>query len=517
MCRRFCVSCRCTRLIPGLLIAVAVFVCQPIRAAEPPNIVIILADDMGFGDVRALNPQSVIPTPNLDAFAASGMTFTDAHSPSAVCTPTRYGLLTGRYCWRSRLKRGVLGGYSPPLIESGRLTIADVLQRAGYRTGAVGKWHLGMELPTLSDDAIGKAKWDGDPGIDFAGLITDGPLQHGFHSYFGVTASLDMAPYVFVRDQRFTMVPTLQQPAVRFPHFVRQGPRAEDFIIDEVLDRLTDEAIAFIQKNSDPDAPFFLYLPLTAPHKPTQPQERFRGTTERGEYGDFVAQVDWSVGQVLATLTDEGIADNTLVVFSSDNGSYMYRYDDPQRPDHVADATIQGFTAAHHRANGPFRGTKADIWEGGHHVPLFVRWPQTTRAGSECEATVCLVDLLATCADITGSPLDNQTAEDSCSLVPLLQGRSTDRGAPVVHHSAAGMFALRDGRWKLVLGNGSGGREAPRGKPFEQPYQLFDLSDDLAESTDVARQHPDIVERLSRRIAEIRESGRSAPLREAAD
>ncbi|MCA9049538.1 MAG: sulfatase-like hydrolase/transferase, partial [Planctomycetaceae bacterium] len=297
------------------------------ESAGRPNILVILADDMGSGDVQVLNPRSKIATPNLNQLAASGMTFTDAHSPSAVCTPTRYGLVTGRYCWRSKLKKGVLGGYSEPLLEPGRSTIADMLRKAGYRTAAVGKWHLGMALPVQRDDAD-KSKWDGDPGIDFSGVISDSPIHHGFDRYFGITASLDMAPYVYVRNDRFTMVPTIQQPAVKFPHFVREGPRSEDFVIDELLDRLADEAVQFIQQSAAESSgngerkPWFLYLPLTGPHKPTIPHERFRGVTGLKEYGDFVHQVDATVGRVLKSVDEVHAADNTLIVFTSDNGSY---------------------------------------------------------------------------------------------------------------------------------------------------------------------------------------------------
>ena len=477
--------------------------------AARPNVVIILADDMGYGDVRALNPESVIATPHLDRIAAEGMTFTDGHSPSAVCTPTRYGLLTGRYCWRTSLKSGVLGGYSPPLIEADRLTLAGMLQEHGYRTGAVGKWHLGMALPFLDPDNADTSPWDGDPGIDFAGVISDSPVHHGFGSYFGVSASLDMAPFVYIRDDRFTALPTIQQPMVKFPHFVRKGPRAEDFIIDEVLDRLTEEAVQFVEEAAEGEQPFFLYMPLTAPHKPTQPHERFRGKTGRGEYGDFVAQVDWTVGQVLEALDQTETADDTLLVYTSDNGSYMFRFDDESRKDHVDDATIQGFRAGRHRANGPFRGTKADIWEAGHHVPLLVRWPGNVEAGSSCDEAVCLTDLFATVAEIVGVDIDNSVAEDSFSLASMLAGEQVERGAPVVHHSVGGMFAIRDGKWKLVLGNGSGGREQPRGKPFEKPYQLFDLSSDISEESDVADAHPEVVERLTQRLEEIRKRGRS--------
>ncbi|MCA9056114.1 MAG: arylsulfatase, partial [Planctomycetaceae bacterium] len=452
---------------------------------------------------------STIPTPYIDRIAAEGMTFLDGHSPSAVCTPTRYGLLTGRYCWRTRLTSGVLGGYSPPLIEPDRDTIADMLSAAGYRTGAVGKWHLGMALPMRMGQDQDDRKWDGDPGVDFAGVISDSPIHHGFDSYFGVCASLDMAPYVFVRDDRFTMTPSQQQAAVKFPHFIRSGPRANDFVIDEVLDRLTREAVQFIEAAATDERPYFLYLPLTAPHKPTQPHERFRGRTELSEYGDFVVQVDWTVGEVLAALDRTGKTGETLLVYTSDNGSYMHRYDDSSRPDHVDDASIQGFRADRHRANGPFRGTKADIWEAGHHVPLLVRWPSEVRPGTKCSEPVCLTDLYATFAEVLNAQLTDSQAEDSLSLLGLLHGSDTSRGAPVVHHSAAGMFAIRDGRWKLILGNGSGGRETPKGRPFEQPYQLFDLESDPGETHDLASMHPEIVKRLTAALEGIRENGRS--------
>ena len=290
---------------------------------------------------------------------------------------------------------------------------------------------------------------------------------------------------------------------------MRKGPRAEDFEIGGVLDRLTEEAVQFVEDAAEGEQPFFLYMPLTAPHKPTQPHERFRGTTGLGKYGDFVAQVDWTVGQVLDALDRTESAEDTLLVYTSDNGSYMFRFDDETRKDHVDEMTIQGFRADRHRANGPFRGTKADIWEAGHHVPLLVRWPGNVEAGSLCDATVCLTDLFATVAEIVGVQLDNSVAEDSFSLASMLVGEEAERGAPVVHHSVGGMFAIRDGDWKLVLGNGSGGREKPRGKPFEKPYQLFNLADDIGEETDVAAEHPEVVERLTERLEEIRARGRS--------
>lgn len=483
-----------------------------ISAAELPHIVVILADDMGYGDVHALNPESRLATPHLDRLAGEALTFTDGHSPSAVCTPTRYGLLTGRYAWRTRLKRGVLGGYSRPLLSPQRATIGSLLQGCGYHTTAVGKWHLGMELPPREGKQVQTRSWDGDGGVNFGGRITDSPIHHGFDQYFGVSASLDMAPYVYIRNDGFTMQPTLQQTAVKFPHFVRQGPRAENFVMDEVLDRLTDEAVACIRSGSAGSKPLFLYLALTAPHKPAQPHARFRGKTGLGEYGDFVAQVDAAVGRVLEAIDAAGIRDETLVFYSSDNGSYMYRFDEDDRKDHVDDATVQGYRSGHHRANGPFRGTKADIYEAGHHVPLFVRWPGHVQAGTHCAETVCLTDLFATCADVAGAKLSENMAEDSFSLVRMLRGQSVRREAPVIHHSVGGMFAIREGRWKLIAGNGSGGRAKPRGKPFAAPYQLYDLETDQAETRDVAAMHPQVVKRLTSQLTRLRQAGRSRPL-----
>jgi len=482
---------------------------QQASSAGAPNIVFILADDMGYGDVAALNPASTIPTPNLDRLAAEGMTFTDAHSPSAVCTPTRYATLTGRYCWRSRLKRGVLGGYSPPLIDEDRSTVATMLSNHGYVTGAVGKWHLGMNMARREGGAPKQDRWQGDGNVDFSKPIADGPTTRGFDYYFGVSASFDMAPYVWIENGRFTMEPSKQFPGKPFPAFARPGPQAEDVKFDEALDKLAEKASAFIAKHAAGEKPFFLYLPLTGPHKPVVPHSRFTGKTELGPYGDFIVNVDNAVGQVLKAIDDANVADETLLIYTSDNGSFMYRYDEP-RKDHVADAGVQGYNAEHHRANGPFRGTKADIWEAGHHVPFFVRWPQKVKAGAKCEQPICHVDLYATAAAIVGAKLNDDEAQDSFSLLPLLLGEPAKWSrAPVIHHSVAGMFAIRDGKWKLVAGNGSGGRERPRGKPFARPYMLFDLSSDSGEARNVIDEYPEVAKRLEARLEAIRKNGRS--------
>ena len=471
-------------------------------AAKPPNIVFILADDLGYGDVQALNPKSKIPTPNLDRLAKGGMTFTDAHSPSAVCTPTRYGALTGRYCWRSRLKRGVQNGYGPPLIEPGRATVASFLRGKGYNTACVGKWHLGLGF-VLRDGAKGKQDFD------YTKPLTNGAHTHGFGFSHIIPASLDFPPYVFIRDGKVTAPPDREQPAVGFPGFLRKGPIGADFKMEDALDNIADTAVDYLGTRSlDSTGPFFLYLPLTSPHKPVLPHPRFRGKTEIGPYGDFVHQTDAMVGKVLDALDKHGLADDTLVFFTSDNGSFMHNK--PGEPDHVDDEKIQAYRPEHHTANGSLRGTKADVWEAGHRVPFFARWPGKVKAGSKCDKTITHTDLFATCAAIVEAELPNDAAEDSFSWLPLLEGKDAEhKRAPVINHSANGTFAIRDSNWKLVLGNGSGGRQSPRGKPFGKPYELYDLGEDLAEKHNVAAKYPEIVKRLTASCNAIREAGRS--------
>ncbi len=470
-------------------------------APARPNVVFILADDLGFGDVAALNPHSRLPTPNIDRLAAEGMTFTDAHSPSGVCTPTRYALVTGRYAWRTRLKSGVLWVDSPPLIEPGRATVASVLARAGYRTGCVGKWHLGLGY---GRDAAGK--------IDRSMPLNDGPTTHGFGSYFGIPASLDMAPYFYVEDLRVVGALTAELPGVPFPGFMRKGASSPEFSPVDCLDVLTGRALDFIADAAEDGEPFFLYFPLSAPHKPVLPHPRFVGAAELGPYGDFVVQVDDTVGRVLAALDEHGLEDDTLVIFSSDNGSFMHRRPADSGPDHSEDSSKQAFRETTHTSNGVFRGTKADIWEGGHHVPLLARWPAAVEAGSNCDQTVCLVDTLATLAALAGEELPDGAGEDSFDLSPLLLGRAQRvERASVVNHSAGGTFALRDGPWKMIAGNGSGGREQPRGKPFARPYKLFDLASDPSETTDLAAEHPDRVAEMEVVLERLRSEGRSRP------
>lgn len=463
------------------------FLATFLQAVDRPNIVFILADDMGYGDVQALNPNSKIPTPNLNRLSNEGMTFTDAHSPSAVCTPTRYGVLTGRYCWRSRLKNGVQNGYGTPLIEKGRPTVASHLKAAGYHTGVVGKWHLGLGFQ--KDDA---GNWDWNKPLDYS------PVDVGFDSSLVIPASLDFPPYVYVDGHEITGKPNRTQEAQSFPAFLRKGELGSDFSIIDCLDKLTEEACGYIRSRAKKSEPFFLYFPLTAPHKPVMPHPRFQGKSKLGPYGDFVIQVDWTVGEVLKALDDSGITDNTLVIYTSDNGSFMYRLTDKSEPNHVAEPSVQAFYEGDHTANGPLRGTKADIWDGGHRVPFFVRWPKGVEAGTTCDVPVCHTDFFATAAAVakTKLPANTEGAQDSFSLLPLLQGKGKFNRAPVVHHSAAGMFALRDGNWKLVMGNGSGGRERPKGQPFLGTWRLYNIREDIAETQDVAAENQEVVQNL---------------------
>jgi arylsulfatase A-like enzyme len=477
------------------ILAVGGLICGAAIADERPNVLLILADDMGYGDVQVLNEKSKIPTPHLNELAKGGAILTDAHSGSAVCTPTRYGLMTGRYCWRSRLKRGVL--FPPndkPLIENDRVTIANFLKKQGYRTGMVGKWHLGIGW---ARDEKGKVIFD-EP-------FTDGPIEKGFGEWYGVAASLDMVPYVMLRNHQAVAKTTEIQPAIGFPKYVRKGPKDPNFDPGDALDLFAKEAGKFIEKEDE--KPFFLYLPLTGPHKPVWPHERFVGKSKLGPYGDFVHQVDATVGMVLKSLEESGKAGNTIVIYTSDNGSFMYRRGENE-DHHLENQNDQGYRPQDHSANYHWRGTKADVWEGGHRVPFFVRWPKQIKAGIKVGDAVCLTDILATVADAIDSELPKGAGEDSFSFLPQLKGKEGKARPGVIHHSASGMFAIRKGPWKLILGNGSGGRQKPKGKVFEKPYHLYHLSEDPSEAHNLIEQKQEIAKEMEAEFEKIVGKGR---------
>jgi arylsulfatase A len=480
------------------------------KPEKKPNIVYILADDLGYGDVSAYNPNSKISTPHIDRLASQGIRFTDAHSSSAVCSPTRYGILTGRYSWRSLLKEGVLNGYSQSLIEKDRTTVASFLKRNGYITGVVGKWHLGIDWVQKSG-TVNEATQTSSPGIkiinpetiDFMLQPTDGPMNHGFDYSFILPASLDMPPYCYLENNKLTAPLTEQTPGSNPANgttgaFWRAGLMAQGFEFEKVTPTFTDKAISFIRKQSA-GKPFFLYLPFPSPHTPWLPAAEFRGSSKAGEYGDFVNMVDTQVGKVLQTLTEMGFDDNTIVFFASDNGPFW-------KPDF-----IEKFD---HHAAYIYRGMKADAFEGGHRIPFIVRWPGKIKPGTSCNETVTLTNLLATCAGIVNKKLAGNEGEDSFSILPLLLDKAADYQRPEaqIQHSSRGYFVVRKGDWKLIKGLGSGGFSKPEKidpKPGEAPEQLFNLKDDPSETRNLYLEYPDKVKELTGILNKYQETGRS--------
>ena len=487
-----------------ITLAVAALLLAPLASlcGEPfakPNIVYILADDLGYGDVQCLNPQrGKIRTPNFDKLASQGMTFTDAHSGSSVCTPTRYGVLTGRYAWRTRLQSGVLEGFSAPLIASGRLTVPAFLKQQGYSTLCVGKWHLGMNFAhSGNSEPKGSKARKAAFAVDWSKPIADGPVSCGFDTFFGISASLDMPPFVYIENDRFT------QPATGTKKFVRSGPAAVDFEAVDVLPAFSHkacESIAARAADAKAGKPFFLYLPLNSPHTPLVPSKEWQGKSGLGDYGDFVMQTDAVVGEVLAALERNGLAENTLVIATSDNGCAPY----------IGAAELE---AKGHFPSAQFRGYKADIWDGGHRVPFLVRWPGKVKAGSQSAQLVCHTDLMATCADLLGAKLPDTAGEDSVSILPALLGSDSNPiHEGVVHHSIKGRFAIRQGPWKLEFCPGSGGWAKPgddEAKKLGLPdVQLYDVMADAGETKNVQSEHPDVVERLTKLLVQ---TGRSTP------
>lgn len=490
-----------------------------VRAAamreRKPNIVFILADDMGYGDLSCLNKDSQIPTPNIDRIAHDGMYFSDAHSPSALCTPTRYGILTGRYCWRTRVKSGVLWGYSRHLIEPGRITVPSLLKQHGYNTACVGKWHLGMDMPTKDGKGVQVPHADADKrsftaDVDWRGRIANGPLTVGFGHFHGISASLDMHPYIYIDGDRFVGECTTTMDLLFVTRDYRparyadnSGPAHADFVAENVLPTITAKTVEFIERQAQ-DKPFFMCMSLTAPHIPIVPSKAFQGKSKLGAYGDFCIEVDAAVGQVLAALDRKALADDTLVVFTADNGCAPY-------------IGVEAMNEQGHYPSFVYRGYKSGIYEGGHRVPFVARWPGTIKAGSRSDETICLTDLLATCASMLGSTLPSDAGEDSYDILPALRGEASPRPIreATVHHAGDGSFSIRQGRWKLELTPGSGGYDRISAEEARQrnlpPIQLYDLDADIAEKRNVYKEFPDVVARLTALLDTYRRQARSAP------
>lgn len=473
-------------------------ICQPLY----PNVVYILADDLGYGDISCYNENSKIHTPHIDQLARQGLRFTDAHTSSSVCTPTRYGILTGRYNWRSPLKNGVLSGFSRALIPPDRLTVASMLKEKDYQTAFIGKWHLGWDWAFMEEDEniddLGS-----HPAVDYSQPVKNGPQSLGFTYSYGFSGSLDMPPYVYVEDGMPTAIPTDTTVCVDGKGFWRRGLTAPDFEHARVLPHLTDKTIEFIKDQAGGSRPFFVYYALPAPHTPILPTSEFIGKSNTNFYGDFVMQMDHEVGRILKTLADEGIMENTMVVFTSDNGCSPM-------------AGFQELARVGHNPSFIYRGHKADIYEGGHRVPFVVRWPQRIRPGRVSDEVICTTDLMATLAEITGYDLPEDAGEDSYSLLPVLVDIRLDRPLreATVHHSIDGRFAIRQDEWKLILWSGSGGWSFPyTAKDLEglPSYQLYNLKADPGEKINLVEKYPDRVKAMKKLLESYILNGRSTP------
>ena len=475
-------SCSMRSFLIPLASLVVTICCDHVAQAAHPNIVFILVDDMGYGDPGCYNPESKIPTPNIDALAREGMRFTDAHAPGPLCHMSRYGLLTGRYPFRANVSRW----RKQPLIEPGQVTIASLLKSQGYRTAMVGKWHLGFE----------------EKGYDKP--LRGGPVDRGFDSFFGIRASTDIPPYFYIRGNRAVTPPTGKIEANNSDGwspiqgaFWRAGGIAPDLNLKDVLPRFTDEAVKVIEDHAarKDDKPLMLYLAYPAPHTPWLPSKEFVGRSRAGMYGDFTVMVDAMIGRVLKALDQAGMTKETLVVFSSDNGPVWFE----------ADVKRLG-----HDASGGLRGMKADAWECGHRMPFIVRWPGRVKAGSLSRQTICFTDMLATFAGVVGAKLPPGAGPDSVDFSPVLLGRQPEnqpiREALVIR-SGGGLMTIRMGDWKLIDGLGSGGFSKPRRvKPGrgDPPGQLYNLANDLGETKNLYLQKPQVVQRLLKKLAEIR-------------
>lgn len=461
-----------------------------LRANENPSIIIIYTDDQGYGDASCLNAKSKFQTPNIDRLASEGLTFTDGHCSDTVCTPSRYGLLTGRYSWRTELKRGVFGAERTCLIPDNRMTIASLLGKQGYRTAMVGKWHLGMDFPGTYRQR------------DWKKPTRDMPLDKGFDYYWGIPASMNYGVLAWF-DGRFPETPPtlytrkkpnkialsdyrIKPPYQAQPTMPRDLEVATDFVDSDCLTRFTDQAINWLttHQQQHADTPFFLYLPLTSPHKPVIPLERFRGQGSAGAYGEFMIETDYHVGRILDYLDEAKLNKNTLVIFTSDNG--------PEK------TWQERATKFQHQSNGIYREGKRSIYEGGHRVPFILRWPAKVKAGRKWTRPVCQTDILATLAELVGQQLPANAGEDSVSFLNVLSGGGNQpQRPPMIHHGMQGRYAVRSANWKLVMETKKTGRE------------LYNLASDPRESTNVLKQHPEIVRELTEKITSIVNRGRT--------
>ena len=481
--------------------------------AQQPNIVIIYADDMGYGDLQCQNDASKIPTPNLNQLASEGMRFTDAHSSSGICSPSRYALLTGTYHWRRQ--HGIVTSFGEPFFDESDVTLPEVLRNNGYKTASIGKWHLGWNWNFKNEPTGEVFQWNRmrkfykPEDVDWSQPITGGPLDRGFDYYFG-DGTINFPPYAWMENDGFVELPN----AVMDVHNVgfdinegewefRPGPKVEGWNPYKVLPTLTDKTVEYI-KQQETDKPFFLYFALPSPHAPIIPNEEFIGKSEAGPYGDFVHQTDWVAGQVMKALKEKGLEENTIVIFTADNGPEKYAFERAEKYGHFS--------------MGDFRGLKRDVWEGGHHVPFIIKWPSKIKAGTVSEEVISQVDIMATLAAITNTELPNNAAPDSYNLLPLLKGKkyNSPLREATVHNTFDNVWGLRKGQW-LYLNKPSGEHtkmpdsfKKMRGfEDFETPALLFNMRKDAAQKNNVYEKHPDVIKEMEATLETYRQQGYS--------
>ncbi len=476
-------------------------------AATPMNILLLYADDLGYGDLGCFNKDSKIPTPHLDRLAAEGLRFTDAHSSSGICTPSRYAMLTGRYHWRDF--HGIDTGFDPPVFRPGQLTLAELLRQRGYRTACIGKWHLGWDWNSIRKPGAPPKSIQHDD-FDWSKPFRGGPLDHGFDDYFGDNV-INFPPYTWIENDRVVAAPDITfkktpQNTKEGGWECREGPGRSDWDFYQVLPTLTRKGVEYIHSRKGKAEPFFLYFPLPSPHAPIVPLDSFDGKSKAGAYGDYVVQTDDACGQLLQALRDAGLDQNTIVIFSADNGPENYAYPRDDKFDHWS--------------AGPLRGLKRDIYEGGHRVPTMIRWPGLTKAGAVTDAVFSQVDLMATLSHYAGFDLPENSAEDSHDFLPWLKGEVAESPRrTIVHNTSKGKYAIRDGDWVLVNAKTGAVRQpsdAWREKHKVPAYDdqvvgLYNLREDIGQRHNLAKAHPEKVAELQGLLGKIQQQGHSAP------
>lgn len=483
-----------------------------------PNVVVIFADDMGYGDVSGLNPHARTETPNIDYLIENGISFAEAHASASVCTPSRYGLLTGRYAFRGAARR-VVNGFGGPVISSERKTLGNMFKESGYVTACIGKWHLGVEWQTKDGTKPEYLHESGKSNVDYSRPILTGPNDFGFDYSFVHTASLDMPPYLFIEDHqvvgnKIVLTSDVYKAEKDNTEYAwdkkhtregdvywgkgvwwRKGEMSGSFRIEDCLSGILDNGIEYISQRKS--SPFFLYLPLTGPHTPWVPTKEFQGKSPIGDYGDFILNIDHVVGEVIKALKNTGELDNTIIIFSSDNGAYW-----PEE-----EIRLQG-----HDSNWGRRGQKGDVWDGGHRVPLVVHWPDGIRESFEYDGLTSLTDWYATFADLLSYEISSEEGEDSFSFLPVIKGDKQHHRRTMIHQGSNGMFAYRKGDWKYIEGLGSGGFTAPsRLEPSDNRVQgqLYNMSDNVKESQNRYGIQREIVQEMKREMEQQIEMGRS--------